>query len=196
MGLRLTALAVGLLGASCMTKGQTSSLVITAVLGQTYAAPVAPATVGTCSCPTPSGGAGGELDFLSAGSTGLAPCLQIENRMPNNANSTVRLNTNDFQIEELHLTYENVGGPPAALPAGEIVVPSNGIVPAGAKVTVPAVLVPASVGATLPARSAVRVHAYFRGRLLDHSLVKSSEYEYIVIGCGGSCAAQCMSAAY
>jgi hypothetical protein len=195
IGLRLAALAVGLLGASCMTKGQTSSLVITAVVGETYTAPVAPATVGTCSCPTASGTVS-ELDFLPAGSTGLAPCLQVENRMPNNANGSIRLNTNDFQIEELHLTYENVGGPPAALPAGEIVVPSNGVVPAGAKVTVPAVLVPASVGAILPARSAVRVHAYFRGRLLDHSLVKSSEYEYIVIGCGGSCPQQCMSAAY
>jgi len=46
IGLRLTVLVVGLLGASCMTKGQTSTLVITSVVGLTYTAPVAPATVG------------------------------------------------------------------------------------------------------------------------------------------------------
>ncbi len=145
-------------------------------------------------CPTPSSTIS-EISFLAAGSSGLAPCVQVENRLANNANLPVRLNTNDFQIEELHLTYENVGGPPAALPAGEIVVASNGIVPAGGKITLPVVLVPGNVGATLPPQSAVRVHAYFRGRLLDHSLVKSSEYEYIVVGCaaGSTCSTQCMN---
>jgi hypothetical protein len=186
------ALVVGLLGASCMTQGQRSSIVITAVTGLDYTAASA-TKAATCSCPTASGSVS-ESDFLRAGGSGLAPCLQVENRMPNNANLPIRTNTNDFQIEELHLTYENVGGPPAPLPTGEIVTAANGIVPAASKQTVPVVLVPASIGAGLPAGSAVRVRAYLKGVLFDHSKIKSSEYEYIVIGCGGACPQQCLNA--
>jgi hypothetical protein len=140
-------------------------------------------------------GATGEIDFLRVGSAGLAPCVQVENRLPNNANGNIRVNTNDFQIQKLHLSYENVGGPAAALPVGEIVVASNGIVPAASKTNFPAILVPASVGAALLPGSAVRVRAYFEGVLLDHSKIKSSEYEYIVIGCStGACSTNCTNA--
>ena len=193
IGPRVAALVVGILaGASCMTQGQRSSIVITAVTGLTYTA-AAGTTPASCSCPT---GSVNELDFLRAGSSGLAPCLQVENRMPNNANLPIRVNTNDFQMEELHLTYENVGGTPAPLPTGEIVIATNGIVPAASKQTVPVVLVPASIGAGLPAGSAVRVRAYLKGVLFDHSKIKSSEYEYIVVGCaaGSTCSTNCMNA--
>jgi hypothetical protein len=195
IGLRAAALLVGIFGgASCMTQGQRSSIVITAVTGLDYT-PAAGTKPATCTCPTASGTVS-ELDFLRAGSSGLAPCLQVENRMPNNANLPIRVNTNDFQMEELHLTYENVGGTPAPLPTGEIVIATNGIVPAASKQTVPVVLVPASVGAALPAGSAVRVRAYLKGVLFDHSKIKSSEYEYIVIGCaaGSTCSTNCMNA--
>jgi hypothetical protein len=192
IGLRAAVLVVGILGASCTTQGQRSAIVISAVTGLDYT-PATPTKPAGCLC-AQAGASASELDFIRAGSSGVAPCLQVENRMPNNANPPIRVNTNDFQIEELHLAYENAGGPPAALPAGEIVVGSNGLVPAATKTAVPVVLVPISIGTTLPAGSAVRVRAYFTGRLLDHSKIKSSEYEYIVLGCGGAaCSTQCMN---
>jgi hypothetical protein len=182
--LRASALVVGLLGASCSTHGQRSDIVVSAVLAPAFT-PAAGTTPASCACPAPGAN---ESEFLSAGGAGLAVCLQVENRLANNAGN-LRVNTNDFLIDELHLSYENAGGPAASLPAGEIVVASNGLLAAGGKMTIPVVLVPASVGAAIPARSAVRVHAYFRGHLLDTSRVRSSEYEYLVIGCGASCAA-------
>src|ERR1700738_1193125 len=190
IGLRAAALVVGLLAVSCLTKPQQSSIVISAVSIPKFTAATA-TDPALCACSS----SGGESDFLTAGTSGLAPCVLVENRMPNNANPPVRVNTTDFQVEELHLTYENAGGPPAALPAGEIVVGANGLVPAAGKVSFPAVLVPQYIGATLPLRSAIRVRAYFTGRLLDHSKIKSSEYEYIVIGCGGApCSTNCTNA--
>jgi hypothetical protein len=193
IGLPAAALVVGLLGASCMTQGQRSSIVITAVATPTFT-PAAGTAPASCQCPTASSTLS-ESEFLPVGGSGLAPCLAVDNRLPKNDSLPIRLNTNDFQIAELHISYENVGGTPAPLPAGEIVVAVNGLVPAQSKATVPAVLVPASIGALIPPRSAVRVRAYFKGKLLDHSTIKSSEYEYIVIGCStGTCSTNCMNA--
>lgn len=187
-------LAFALLGASCAAKNQHGDIIMGDVLVPTYTPP-AGTVPAVCTCPTPSASGGGETVFLAAGAAGLEPCITVFNHLPNNANGTSRLNTNDFMIQEIHLTYQQVAGTAFSLPAGEVVLPASGLIPSNAIASVPAVLVPAAIGATFPAGAGVRVRAYFRGKLEDNSMVNSSEYDYTVIGCGGACSTNCMNSA-
>lgn len=181
--------------AACTVKGQQSNLVISAAL-KINASDAG--TVTTCSCPAPATSGSistGAVNGALVGYDGYEPCLQIENRLPANGVTGIRLNSNDFQAEEEHLTFEQVTGTPVALP-GETILPATVYIPTGSVVTAGVPLVPTSVGRALPAGATARVHVYLKGHLLDNSSVRTSEFEFLVYGCGGSCPQACMTSPF
>jgi hypothetical protein len=170
----LTCAVLALALSSCTTKGERSDMVLTAVVLAKFTQDPAPAPAGqgTCACPAPGALETGDVAF----STYFSPCVQLENRLPNNGDGKTRLNTNDLIIENLQVYYESTTSTPLTVPPQTIA--TTGFVPAGGKLTLGAFLVPATVA--LPT-GPVRVHFYLDGRLLDGSKVRTSEYEYIAI---------------
>jgi hypothetical protein len=172
----------GLALSSCTVKGGRGDFVVSAVAMAKYTPP-APPVLGSCACPTPPAT---ETDNILY-STFLSPCIQVENRLANNGDGKIRLNTNDLIIDQIQISYESTTSVPLNAPPQTIGV--AGFVPAAGKVTLGATLVPTTL--VLPTGQAVRIRFYFDGHLLDGTKVKTAEYEYIAIHSPGAAGDNC-----
>ncbi len=191
--------AFGLLAAACTTSSERSDLVATKVVEPTA---VNGGTSGTVTCELNASTA--ELVFGSV-DPAVAPSyllgLVVENRLLSNANiAGGRLNSNDFQVEQIRASYEFPD--PAFQPAGlgEHVVPANGLIKVGASGVVGAQLFPPDVIGLLKGAGSgtIRIKVRAEGRFVDGSAAKSSQYEYVVrscSGCGSPLPASCVAPA-
>jgi hypothetical protein len=168
---------------SCTVKSGRGDIALTGVVLSKYTAASPPAQpTASCACPTPPAS---ETDYVRY-STYFVPCLQVENRMPNNGDGKIRLNTNDFVVDDVQVTYESTSSTVLNIPTQIIAV--AGYVPAAGKTTVPATIVPSAVNLPL---EPVRLRMFLEGHLLDGTKIKTSEYEYIAIHTPGATSDNC-----
>jgi hypothetical protein len=167
----------------CSTNGERSDIIVTALVRPTIS----------------SGATGGAACVLSAstledifGTVDPAVAatytmgLVVANELPNNANAVIgRLNSNDFQIEQVRIGYSSPDGSIKASLA-EQVVPANGLVLTGTSNAVGTVVFPPAIITALKGSSGtIRVSVRAEGHLLDGAAAKSSTYEYAIQVCAG-----------
>ena len=177
--------------AGCTTKDQSSYLEILRVIPGTFAAPVPPATQGTCSIsPTDK-----EVDFLNIDLTkrfGLVGVVVSNNLTSNAVTGINRLNTNNFIAKQAVISYEVIGGGSGP---GQVISPAQGLAPSGATSALTTFLFPqgANVSATIPAGKSVRVSFRIEGKLEDGSSARTNQFDYVFQTCAPTGAADCSS---
>ena len=190
MKTRHAIVALALLLASCKTRNENSALAITSVIPATASASGSGATA-TVSC-----------TFLPATIefTPYLPYNPVENRgivaavVQNNLTSTINLNpilraeSTTFLAHQAVVDYEFIPAS-AGTPPGQATIPTSGIeVATGAKGTI-GIDMFAGSAITVPNGTIIRVTFHLDGKLLDGSLVHTSEREYLfrfcnTTGCG------------
>jgi hypothetical protein len=174
------ALAIlALLASSCMARNENSALVISAVIPPTASSSGTPPVL---SCKfDPSQAEYTSLPYNPAENRGIVAALvQI--------NTILRTDSTNFLPHQAVVTYEYIPAS-AGTPPGQTIVAAGGIeVPGGGKGTVE---VDMFTGApiSLPNGTIIRVTFHLEGKLLDGSLVHTSEREYLfrfctTAGCG------------
>ena len=165
--------AAGALLVSCTTNGQDSDLQILSLVPPTSAG-AADAGNAELSCnflTTTVGYPVQQFNVTRPFSVGIV----IENHLANNANATLgRLNTNDFNVTQIVVTYESTDG--TVLNEPQQINPAEGLVPASSAAAVGGVVIPGTVVADLASVTSVRLHIHVEGKLLDGTTVKTNEY--------------------
>src|SRR5258708_17337364 len=180
---------LALLALSCKTKSENSAFVISSVAPPTASSSGSGAT-SVLGCKfDPSTAEFSVLPYNPAENRGIVAAVLLNNLSPTTAlNPLLRTDTTTFLPHQAVLNYEYIPSS-AGTPPGQTVVAASGVeVPGGGKRTVE---VDMFTGATIsvPNGTYIRVTFHLEGKLLDGSLVNSSEREYLfrfcsTAGCG------------
>jgi|GEM_PF-1665712 len=180
----LTLIGAALLALSCTTKNENGFLVITKMV-----APVV--TTGSTGGTTCTFSPATDETIFATVNPGVPPtstkgfrlAAVVENRLtPNGNQATGRVNTFDFVVEQAVVNYEAAGT--IAVSIGQQIVPAIGLVKAQGSAAIGLDLfTPGLTGIPGPG-TPIRVVFHLEGKLLDGSVIHSSEYEYLVTTCG------------
>jgi hypothetical protein len=201
------ALAIlALLASSCTTRNENSALVISSVIPPTASATGSGATTVLGCSFVLSTAEFTSLPYNPAENRGIVAAVLQNNLTPTaTLNTILRADTTSFLPHQAVVNYEYIPSS-AGTPPGQTVVAAGGLeVPGGSKGTVEVDMFtgpPISV----PNGTYIRVTFHLEGKLLDGSLVHSSEREYLfrfcnTAGCGltgpwatqvGTATASCM----
>jgi hypothetical protein len=183
------ALAIlALLASSCMTRNENSALVISAVIPPTATATGSGATSSLGCKFDPSQAEYTSLPYNPAENRGVVAAV-VQNNLTatSSLNTILRTDSTNFLPHQAVVTYEYIPAS-AGTPPGQTIVAASGIeVPGGGKGTVEVDMFTAPIA--VPNGTTIRVTFHLEGKLLDGSLVHTSEREYLfsfcnVAGCG------------
>lgn len=181
--------ALALLLASCKTRNENSAFTITSVIPPTATA-VGTGATATVSCKfDPATAEFSELPYNPAENRGTIAAVVQNNLTPTpGLNTLLRGDTTTFLPHEAVVSFEYIPGSAGTAP-GANTIPVSGLeVPSGAKATVGIDIFSGSP-VSVPDGTFIRVTFSIKGKLLDGSIVHTSEREYLFrycskAGCG------------
>jgi len=191
MKTRNAIVALALLLASCKTRNENSQLPIISVIAPTATFTAGAAgSAGTVSCKFDAGAAEfTTLPYNPAENVGRIAAVVQNNLTPTTGlNQLLRSDTSTFLPHEAVVSFEYASGSAGAAP-GPNTIPVSGLeVPAGGKATV-GIDIFSGTPISAPNGTFIRVTFSIKGKLLDGSIVHTSEREYLfrycnVAGCG------------
>ena len=192
MKTRNAIVALALLLASCKTRNENSALPIVSVIPPTatFTAGTTPGSSGTVSCKfDPASTEFSYLPYNPAENRGSIAAVVQNNLLPTTGlNLLLRLDTTTFLPHEAVVSFEYASGSAGAAP-GANTIPVSGLeVAAGTKATI-GVAVFDGTPISVPNGTFIRVTLSIKGKLLDGSIVHTSEREYLfrycnTAGCG------------
>lgn len=186
MKTRNAIVALALLLASCKTRNENSQLSIVSVVPPiaTFTAGPTPGSPGTVSCKFDPGTAEfSELPYNPAENRGRIAAVVQNNLTPTTGlNALLRSDTATFLPHEAVVSFEYIPATAGAAPGGNTIPVSGLEVPAGSKATV-GINIFSGTPVSVPDGTFIRVTFSIKGKLLDGSIVQTSEREYLFRSC-------------